>query len=121
MSQVIDPEHAKILDKIVELKKRAGINCLYDWRSWGINPYEKSKDGIVLAVDYGVPEHVYTPDGYYIFGSISWSGNALETFWKLMRETFELIEIKSKRNDKETSKWDIQTQYSGPWMKLIWK
>lgn len=32
-----------------------------------------------------------------------------------------MIEIKPKRNDKETSDWDIQTQYSGPWIKLSWK
>lgn len=121
MNQKINPEHAKVLDKIVELKKKAGINCLYDWRSWGINPYGKSKEGIVLAVDYDVPEHVYTPEGYYVFGSTSWSGNAIENFWELMKETFDMTEIKPKRNDKETSEWDYQTQYSGPWLKLSWK
>ena len=110
----MNPDHERILDKIVELKRKAGIDCLYNWRSWGLNEYHKRSEGLVLVVDYDVPGNLYTPEGMYVFGSIAWSGDAMTKFWALMKENFKLTELRPKRDDAKISEWEFQTLPSGP-------
>ena len=115
-----NPEHEKILNKMLEIERKAGVKCGYNWRLYGLNS-QKSKEGIVLEVDYNVIVYVYTPEGYYVFGGGSWSGNAMDKFWELMKETFIMQEIKPKRDDSKVSGWEYQVQSSGPWIKLEWR
>ena len=112
-----NPEHEKILNKMLEIERKAGVKCGYNWRLYGLNDSRKSKEGVVLEVDNNVIVYVYTPEGYYVFGGCSWSGDAMDKFWELMKETFILQEIKPKRDDSKVS----QTQSSGPWIKLEWR
>jgi len=62
----INSEHKKILDNIRELYVKFSGEPFHEPEDWGLNDNEKSNEGIEIHFDYGVPMHMYTPDGYYM-------------------------------------------------------
>lgn len=118
MGENMIEQHEKILRKISNLLVEAGVSYSNNWRSYGINDTIK-KENYLLSVDYDVPEYLYTEDGYYVIGGMSYSGNALEIFWELMYKNFDITEIKPKRDDSKISELEFQLCLSGPLLKLV--
>lgn len=113
----IKPEHKKILDKIRELYVKSGGEPLGEPEEYGLNEYEKSKEGIEIHFDYGVPSHMHTPDGYYVILGSSVCGNS-KKFWELFTKEFGGKIVIPKRYDNKIPYIQYQTEYSGPVLRI---
>ncbi len=113
----IKPEHKKILDKIRELYVQSGGKPLGEPEEYGLNKYGKSKEGIEIYFDYGVPSRMLTPDGYYVILGSSVCGNP-EKFWELFTKEFGGKIIVPKRDDSKISRVKYQSEYSGPVVRI---
>lgn len=113
----IRPEHKKILEKIRRLYIESGGKPLYKSESWGLNDTMKSENGIEVDFDYGLPCHLFTRDGFYMILGSSVVGD-LDKFWELFNQEFDVEIVKPKRDDRITEGFDIQTQVSGPIVRI---
>lgn len=113
----IKPDHKKILDKIRDLYVQSGGKPLGDPEDYGLNEYGKSKEGIEIHFDYGVPSRMYTPDGCYVILGSSVCGDS-EKFWELFTKEFDGKIIIPKRDDSKTPYVQYQMNYSGPVVRI---
>jgi hypothetical protein len=113
----IKPEHKKILDKIRELYVEAGGEPYYKPEDWGLNEFGKSKRGVEISFDYGTPQDMLTPDGYYVILGSNRCGD-LNEFWELFTKEFEIEIVVPKRDDSKVSESEYQTCYSGPTVRI---
>lgn len=114
MKEEIKSEHKKILDKIRQLYIESGGKPLNEPEDFGLNPHGKSKSGIEIDFDYGIPHNMYTPDGYYTILGSNLVGDT-KKFWELLNQEFEVEIVKPKRNDGKVS---FQLQVSGPIVRI---
>lgn len=117
MREKIKHEHKKILNKIRGLYIQSGGKPLYEPEDFGLNNLHKSESGIEVDFDYGVPHHLYTPDGSYTILGSNIVGDT-DKFWKLFNEEFEVEIIKPKRDDSKISGLEFQLQISGPVVRI---
>lgn len=127
MSEEIKPEHKGLLEKIRALYRESGGEPGYGPEEWGIDKYHKSKTGIEIDFDYGVPYTMSTPEGSY---QIIGSGLVGDTnkFLELFNQAFDVEILSQKRNDDEVmarsgldSKSEYQTTPSGPYVRITEK
>jgi hypothetical protein len=115
--KAIKPEHKKILNKIRELYIQSGGEPLYEPEDFGLNDLRRSKSGLEIDFDYGVPHELYTPEGSYMILGSNVVGDT-NKFWDLLNQAFEIEIIKSKRNDVDISEIEFQLQISGPIIRI---
>lgn len=113
----MNPEHKRIIYRIRELYIQSGGKPLNKPEAYGLNETVKSGDGIEIDFDYGVPRRMYTPDGYYMILGGSLVGDR-DKFWKLLNQEFDVEIVSPKRDDKKTKEFDLQTQVSGPVVRI---
>lgn len=115
--EVIKPEDKKILNKMRELYIQSGGEPLYEPEDFGLNDINKSKSGMEIDFDYGVPNSLYTPDGSYMILGSNVVGDT-KKFWDLLNQAFDVEIIKPKRNDAKISGLEFQCQISGPVIRI---
>ncbi len=113
----MNPEHRRIIYKIRELYVQSGGKPLNKPEAYGLNEMVKSGDGIEIDFDYGVPRRMYTPDGYYMILGSSVVGDR-DKFWRLLNQEFDVEIVIPKRDDRKTNEFDLQTQVSGPTVRI---
>jgi len=121
--KTIKSEHKEVLNKLRELYVESGGRPLYIPEDWGLNEYGKSKEGLEIDFDYGVPGRLYTEEGYYMILGSNSVGNT-DYFWKLLNEAFNVEILIPKRDDVETrkrSELEFQLNSSGPYVRITSK
>lgn len=113
----IKPEYKRILDKIRELYIESGGKPLYEPEDFGLNQYGKSQRGIEVSFDYGIPERMHTPEGYYVILGSNVLGD-LDKFWELFNQEFEVEIITPKRDDRKISEHGYLSEISGPVVRI---
>jgi len=116
----IKPEYKEVLNKIRGLYTEAGGELRHKPEDYGLNKYHKSKKGLEVIFDYGVPEQLYTPDGSLtILGSHAIGDT--KKFWSELNKAYDVEIIKPQRDDAEVrkrSEFEYQTSYSGPLIRI---
>lgn len=113
----IKPEHKPLLDKVRNLYIESGGKPLHKSEEFGLNQFFKSKNGkIEIDFDYGVPCHMYTPQGSYTILGSNIVGDT-KKFWELLTQAFNVEILTPQRNDaivRARSELEYQCCVSGP-------
>ena len=100
----IKPEYKTVLDKVRAIYKECGGN-LHKLEGGRFSPYSKSKEGLEIPFDNGIPQGLYTPDGRYSLRLVEHSSSEefSNKFWELFNKEFEVKIIEPAKKYSEHS------------------
>jgi hypothetical protein len=96
----MDKKYQDIIDDIREIYLKSGSDLYYKSSDWDLNPYQKSKDGIEITLDYGSVCSMQTPDGGHpVLGSRSCGDDDLAM--KMIHDKYQFAIVRPQLPDEK--------------------
>lgn len=105
-TKVSETIYKVLADNVVRIHIENGVNMLYKYDDWGMNPYYPSEQGVEFSFYWDAIDTVKTPIGSITFGSMSGTGGCFPKTKDALIEYFGL-EFINQRDRMRGERWFI--------------